>query len=145
MENASNALLIAGGVLLAILVLTLFIYMFSNANTIGSAQDEKTKLARLAEWNAEWEAYKKEVAYGVDVLTVVNKAKQNNIEYNNDSKYFVTIEINGTDNNGIQITTNNIRNYKKSVFKCEEIRYSTETGRVNYMRYSLITHLDSTV
>ena len=130
--------------------------MFSNANTIGSAQDEKTKLARLAEWNAEWEAYKKEVAYGVDVLTVVNKAKQNNIEYNNDSKFtaknigrylkdFVTIEINGTDNNGIQITTNNIRNYKKSVFKCEEIRYSTETGRVNYMRYSLITHLDSTV
>ena len=90
MENAAQALLIAGGILLAILTLSLIVYMSNNVSTIGSAQAEKQEVERLAAWNAEWEAYNKQVLYGAEVLTVRNKADQNNLEYTN-VEYHVTI------------------------------------------------------
>ena len=41
MENATQALLIAGGILFAILTLSLVVFLFSNMNTIGTAQANK--------------------------------------------------------------------------------------------------------
>ncbi len=140
MENASQALIIAGGILLAILTLSLLVYAFSNASTIFNAQDKEKETERLAEWNAEWEAYNKQLLYGTEVLTVVNKAEQNNSEYPDD---IIEIDIIGKNilNNIVDdITT--IKDYLKEVntniFKCTEMSYSTNTGRVNKITFEYV-------
>lgn len=140
MENATQALLIAGGILLAILTLTMIAFLTGNLATVGQARAEKVELERLAKWNAEWEAYNKKLLYGADVLTLVNKAKQNNEEYENSTKYEVKIDItaNSKDKDGTQITTGNIEQYKTSIFKCIDIRYNSDTGRVSEMTFELL-------
>lgn len=141
MENAAQALLIAGGILLAILTLSLVVYMANNVSTIGTAQAEKQEAERLSAWNAEWEAYNKQLLYGAEVLTVINKANQNNLEYDYSTKYIVEILIEGTDADGIDVTEKNISNYRKSIFKCVNITYSNETGRINSIKFQLIEDL----
>ena len=83
MENASQALLIAGGILLALITISAFVLMFNNVNTIQETQYTREETQRLLRWNAEWEAYNKTLLYATEVLTVVNKAEQNNKDYNN--------------------------------------------------------------
>lgn len=78
MENASKALLMAGGTLLAILILTVLIYMLNASDILAQAQDEKKLAQQTSAFNKEYEAYDKSRMYGTDVITVVNKA----IDYN---------------------------------------------------------------
>lgn len=130
MDNATQALLIAGGILLAILTLTLLVYMFSNIATIGNAQAEKEEVERLKEWNAEWEAYNKKVLYGAEVLTVINKAEQNNNE--NSEVYKVTIKV-YLDN--VLQEKEFVEMSKSSIFKCIDVQYSEKTGRVCEMSF----------
>lgn len=144
MDNAAQALLIAGGILLAIITLTMLVYLGGNLATIGQAEQDKGELERLSNWNAEWEAYNKKLLYGVEVLTIVNKAEQNDIDYDYSTKYKVEINItpDSKDKYGTAITTNNIANYKNSIFMCTDISYSNETGRVNSMTFKLREDLE---
>jgi succinylglutamate desuccinylase len=78
MENASKALLIAGGMLLAILIATMLIFLNTNVKSMKKAESEKEAQEQLVAFNREYEAYNKKIMYGTDVITVVNKAIQNN-------------------------------------------------------------------
>lgn len=97
MENASKALLIAGGILLAVLVLALLALLLSNISSNQLAQEKKLKTEQVQEFNQQWEAYNKKALFGADIITVVNKAIQNNkaVEtmdaYN---KFYVNVTIN---------------------------------------------------
>lgn len=82
MENASKALMIAGGVLIALIIITMFILMFSRLSNIQEEQEEQTKIEQIVAFNEQFEAYNKKVLYGTDVITVMNKAIQNNINMN---------------------------------------------------------------
>lgn len=135
MENATQALLIAGGILLAILTLTTLVYMFSNMATIGNTRADKEELERLRAWNAEWEAYNKRVLYGAGVLTVMNKAEQNNNEYENDTAYEVKILV---FRNSIEQTKDDVATSKSSIFKCTSVEYNHETGRINKMVFEFV-------
>ena len=130
MENASQALLIAGGILLAILTISLFVYMFNNLSIIGNAEQDKEEAKRLADWNAEWEAYNKQYLHGAEVLTVVNKAKQNNSDYAGNSAYQVNVSI---EHGGI-IATNigmYLENRKLSIYSCKEMTDTNGDGRID--------------
>lgn len=142
MDNATEALLIAGGILLGILTITALVYMFNNLSIMGNAQEKREETKRLAEWNSEWEAYNKMQLRGAEVLTVVNKAKQNNSMYEENSKYNVNVEINGKDNYGNEINISNIAKYKRSIFECTKMSYNSETGRINTIIFSLLEFLD---
>lgn len=78
MENAAKALIIAGGILFAIMILSLVVYMSTTTTRMAEAQDEKKKVEELTAFNKEYEAYNKTRMYGADIITVVNKA----IDYN---------------------------------------------------------------
>ena len=144
MENASQALIIAGGILLAILTISLLVYAFGNASTIFNAQDKEKEAQRLAEWNAEWEAYNRQLLYGTEVLTVVNKAEQNNSEYTADSDYRIYIEIKTkteTLNNKDDIITdieNKLKVFNTNIFKCTKMEHNPETGRVNIIEFEYV-------
>ena len=78
MENAAKALLIAGGILFAILILSLIVYVSNATTRMAEAQEQKKLVEELEAFNKSYEAYNKRRMYGADVITVVKKA----IDYN---------------------------------------------------------------
>lgn len=127
MENASKALLIAGGVLIAIIIITMFIMMFNRMTNLQKEQEEQIKIEQLAAFNAEYEAYNKKIMYGTDVITLINKVEDNNLNAGSDDyKIILNIDLNGT-----QITSSSqlIGTYELTIFECKKIYYN-DIGRV---------------
>lgn len=81
MENASKALLMAGGILLAIITITIFSYMFSQISEMKNVTDTDTSKEELIAYNQAFEAYNKKLMYGADIVSVINKAMDNNKKY----------------------------------------------------------------
>ena len=82
MENATKALLIAGGILIAMMTLALLVYVFGYMTDFAESQDRVAATQEIVEFNESYEAYNKQRMYGTDVISVVNKAEDNNIKYN---------------------------------------------------------------
>lgn len=121
MENASEALLIAGGILLAILCITLLVNALNNLAILGNTVADKEDSRRLEEWNAEWEAYNKTVLYGADIITVMNKAE----EYEG-SIYNVNVSAKSGE---LLITKELIE--KKEIFECTAMEDTNGDGRID--------------
>ena len=83
MENASKALLMAGGVLIALLVIGALMLMFNQIGNYEKSQDASKKNSQLAEFNKEFEKYldDKEIT-GADIISLINKV----VNYNNKAK-----------------------------------------------------------
>lgn len=136
MENASKALLMAGGVLIAILILTLIIYMGTTIRGLAKSQDNKALAEQTAEFNAQYEAYNKTVMYGTDVITVVNKAIDYNSRTDVDGQYKVNIKVLDKDNQEISVRYDS--EFKTSIFRCTNVEYNSTTGRVKLMEFTQI-------
>lgn len=92
MENASKALIMAGGVLLSVIVIGLLLLAYTQLREYPKEQEAVQKAEQLAKFNTEYEAYEKERLYGTDVITVLNKAINNNIKYtDNESVYDIDV------------------------------------------------------
>lgn len=120
MENASKALVIAGGILLAMLTISLLFLLLSNINSSKMTEEEKLAAKQLQEFNQQWEAYNKKVLYGTDVISVVNKAIDNNKKENTTTtgeKYYVNVVI----------------NFKSEQFETEVIKKDKNTGEDEYV------------
>lgn len=91
MENASKALIIAGAVLLSVMIVSLLIYTGKSFGLIAKAEQEAKLTEDKTKFNAEYEVYDKNLMYGTDVLSCLNKAQNNNQKYVNYNYY-------GTDN-----------------------------------------------
>lgn len=130
MENASKALIMAGGILLAMMILALVIYVTTSMTSMQEAQDTRIAAQQLEEFNNSYLVYNKTIMYGADVLSVYNKAK-NEDEYD--------IKIVAIDNSETSISIDNSHNFKISIFKCEEekIEYNEE-GRISKMIFKKI-------
>ena len=128
MENASKALLIAGGILIALIIITMFIMMFNRLSNIQVEQEEQAKIEQLAAFNAEYEAFNKKVMYGVDVISLINKVAENNRKYLGSVDYQISITL-----NGVEMTSSSSlvgTDQEKYLFKCSKITYN-DLGRVS--------------
>lgn len=128
MENASKALLIAGGVLIALIILTMFIVMYNNMANIQKEQEEQTRIEQIAAFNAEFEAYNKKVMYGTDVITLINKVAENNKKYNSNNDYKIVVLL-----NDVEVTSSSHligTEAERTVYTCTKVEYN-DLGRVN--------------
>ena len=82
MENASKALIIAGGILLGMLTISVFYFMFSRLSEYQSIAQTDYTQEELIAFNQGFESYNKKLMYGSDVISVINKAVDNNIKHN---------------------------------------------------------------
>lgn len=98
MENASKALLMAGGVLISIILIGSLLYVYNNMVQYPKQEEELLKLEQLAEFNAEYEKYYRTKMYGTDVVTVLNKA------INNNSKNHENGDVEGISDIDVEIT-----------------------------------------
>jgi len=111
--------------------------------------NNKMKTAEVANFNKQFEKYKDETLYGADILTIINKAIDNNEEYkvprnekgnyNSDNIYAVKVELillTKDDEGNIKEVTHPmealekagldgfISSFSLTAFKCEKLEYN---------------------
>ena len=78
MENASKALLMAGGVLIAILIIGALILMFNSLSDYQNTNQQTNLEAQVVEFNNQYVTYDNENVRGSDLYSLLNKV----IDYN---------------------------------------------------------------
>ena len=74
MENASKALLMAGGMLIALLVIGALLLAFNQIGDYEKGKSSMTKSSQVADFNKEFGKYSGDDIKGYDILTLINKA-----------------------------------------------------------------------
>lgn len=122
MENASRALLIAGGVLIAVLTIALLVRSFTNISIFQKAQLSEEEQAQLIAFNEQYTKYLGQYVYGTEVRSLKNK-------YENDGKVDVIYDVEPPIGTGEDTT----------YYKCTEVEYNSETGRVEKIIFQKVT------
>ena len=73
MENATKALLIAGGVLLAIMILSLLVMLYNNLVDYQQNKQSTMTQEQIAKFNKEYEAYNRDNVTGYEIVGLMNK------------------------------------------------------------------------
>lgn len=96
MENASKALTIAGGVLIAVMLAVLVYYVFTQWGESQKMKQEDVDTVKIEEFNKSYLSYEK-VLYGSELLGLVNKMSDYNISddvrYNSYGTMDLKVEI----------------------------------------------------
>ena len=80
MENASKALIMAAGVLIGIMILTIAVYLFATFGGRSAELHKQIERDRLNQFNAQFTSYESNNEITIyDVISVANLAKQSNI------------------------------------------------------------------
>ena len=130
MENATKALLIAGGVLITILILSAGVYLytaFSNQSKEYSAIISETELQKF---NSKFDIYvARQDVSAQEVATIVNLSR----EYNGQ----VNIEIYNSGNVRQVYTTpeNFVMKFLNSSFSCIDVQYDNNTAKITKLTF----------
>lgn len=145
MENASKALLMAGGVLIGVLVISLAVYLFADFGATSAEINAQNAQKQITAFNSNFTAYQgnKDEITIYDIVSLATYAKENNIYYDDSLEYKITVYIG---NSPIQDFTREqldelIKKYihdngELKKFKCEDgaIGYNGN-GRVNSITF----------
>ena len=105
MENSVDALQIAGGLLIAVLLITLIVFVFRSVSNMENTKRDLEVSQESAEFNKKFLAFDKSSMYGTDVISVLGMAISNNKiqnqqlmanpdgKYNKNVRYSMNIEI----------------------------------------------------
>lgn len=105
MENSVDALQIAGGLLIAVLLITLIVFVFRSVSRMENTKRDLEVSQESAEFNKKFLAFDKSSMYGTDVISVLGMAISNNKiqnqqlmanpdgKYNKNVQYSMNIEI----------------------------------------------------
>lgn len=86
MENATKALLIAGGIFLAIVIITVGVYTYVSLHDIAKSQDELSEHEQLVAFNKKYDSYNKQLLHGTDLITLMNMAYEDNLKSDDEIK-----------------------------------------------------------
>ena len=78
MENASKALIMAGSVLIALLIIGALILMFNSLSSYQKTNVEGTRSSQIVEFNNQYDTYDRKNVRGSDLYSLLNKV----IDYN---------------------------------------------------------------
>ena len=153
LENASKALIMAGGVLIAILIISFGVYIFITYGQTSKEIAQRTEEQQIQNFNATYTTYldRKDLTI-YDVRTVVNSAKENNSKYtDNDGniieEYKIIVKLNNVElqnknddymNNLTEQDRNAIVNGSASLptYTCTKILTENENGRVSQVFFT---------
>ena len=78
MENASKALIMAGSVLIALMIIGALLLMFNNLSSYQNTNNDNEMQAQIIEFNNQYETYNRDDVRGSDLYSLLNKV----IDYN---------------------------------------------------------------
>lgn len=100
MENASKALIMAGGILIGILIISLAVYLFTDFGRTAADINDRNASQQLVDFNSKftkYESYKdndgnwKTTVY--DIVTLAGYAKENNEYYKESDDEQISVNI----------------------------------------------------
>ena len=160
MEDATKALLMAAGVLIGLMIISLGVSLFSSMSAYTDSTQQQIEENGLQQFNEQFTKYincndtSGEIEFTLtiqDLVTVANIAYENNKKYGLDSadanNYYVTINIPGRANleqfindtsttnqfNAAKLLKNNIE--KEYICTYSNVVINTNTGRVCEMTF----------
>lgn len=154
MENATKALLIAAGVLIGVMILSLAVALYSELDAYVESSNEKIEFNELNAFNTQFTKYinyiggEKQFDLTIqDVVTAANIAYENNLDYNatvdlrgNPSTLYVAIYLDGRsiENDIHEKTSNLLTDNLGKTYKCggSDVKYSQATGRIYEVYFS---------
>ncbi len=95
MENATKALLMAGGVLIAIIIITLLVRTYGNIGRFQKQQLSAEEARQIEEYNKNYTKYDGQYVYGTEVITVINRATNEKQRSGQEGKIYITFKEGG--------------------------------------------------
>ena len=128
MENASKALLMAGGILIALMIIGALVLLGNNLSSYKTNEEALEKQSQIVEFNNQFEPYNKDDLNLMELKSLFNKIESNN-QINPEYKITTNIENAYPD---IKKDFKQISQEEKQTrtFACESIGYDGE-GRIN--------------
>ena len=124
MENASKALIMAGGILIALIIMALLIRSYTNVSIFQKTKLSQEEQEKIVLFNEQYTKYLGQYVYGVEVRTLVNK-------YANDGQVMVQFE------KGSSFPPDGVGQDTK-YYKCTGVEYDNSTGKINKIKFSEI-------
>ena len=90
MENASKALLMAGGILIALLVLGALLLMFNQLSDYQRSKTEIVNRSQISEFNSQFTQYARNDLQGFDLISLINKV----VDYNRRTGIYGELDYN---------------------------------------------------
>ena len=153
MENASKALIMAAGILISILVLSIAVYLFASFGAQSLQTHKQIEEERLNQFNVQFTSYVgKENITIYDVVTVANLATENNMYYEYNKRnlnsvtgedsyiavYFKDINLSDYNNRSIEM---GIDNYDSTYY--DKLIKDALMSSVNNSQYSCRVEISS--
>lgn len=116
MENASKALLIAAGVLIGLIIISMMIYAHGQISNYYETKEKETETEQLIAFNKQYIGYNRDDVRGSDLISLINKIVDYNVDkinYTNQEKIEISIIMDNTDGKAENIFYN-YNNYYKS-------------------------------
>lgn len=147
MENASRALLMAAGILVGLIIISIAVYLFTTYGQYSKETYEKMSDTQIDQFNSQFLKYEGLSCSAHDVVSIVNLAQQNNIEYElqeqtaySDNTFYVQVDIEKKQKNLEKKWSTEVEKItflkKGSEYTCKEIHISSVTKRVNYIVFA---------
>ena len=124
MENASKALIMAGGILIAVFILSLAVYLFRGGIQLSSGYEEKLSEEELKKYNSAFTACSsKEYVLANEVASIANKIYSiNSKEKEDGGSDFISLEIKSGSGNKVKPTYTLDENIEKNTIKNEKTK-----------------------
>lgn len=156
MENATKALIIAGGMLIAMLIVGLLVFGYTQLRQYQQTAYDEESTRQLADFNERFEAYNRTTVRGYQIISLGNLVYDTNIRYADYQGYEdVAVQVKGLTNlydsnrspdekvdlvNFVQETYNRLNGdqknaVKEAYFECTGVTYGV-FGRVTRMEFS---------
>ena len=156
MENASNALVMAGGILIAVMIISLAVFTFRGSAQFAENFERTSEDTNLEIFNRKFEIYEARDDLTIqDIVTVTNLAKDINMK-NGESKnsiYYIQVILEGGGYNNKKnfeelsqselydemknLSFKNNTNTEVQKFSCS-LQYNDKTNRVNVVKFKKI-------
>lgn len=92
MENSANALLIAGGILIAMLILSMGVYLFVSYSDLGTSYEKTLEENEIQKFNANFNKFEGRTDITIqEIITLANFAR----EYEEKTGIKVAVQISG--------------------------------------------------
>lgn len=122
MENASKALLMAGGILIVLITIAVLVRTFSNISEFQMSRLSEEEQEQLVAFNEQYTKYLNQYVYGTEVRSLINK-------YKNDNMVEVIYDTEPPMGEG----------ESTKYYKCTGITYDNSTGKVKTITFKEIT------
>ena len=150
MENATKALIIAGGMLIAMLIVGLLTWGYTQIRSLQQENVTEEERQQIVEFNERFEAYNKKVVRGYQMISLANLVYDTNTRYTYDNGYTpVTIIVDGLSSETAEkedlesyiqdkydtMTSNEKNAFKQLYFECTDVKYDAKNSRVVSMNF----------